>query len=68
MTKGQKLEILDELLLDSYIEAMQEGTLKPLELGAIVSYLKMNKQVAEKKEHSEADLMEELLEEAEGKK
>jgi len=63
MTKAQKLRELDDLLLDSYIGAMEEGNLKPLELGAVVTYLKNNKEVAEKKEHSEADLIDELVEE-----
>lgn len=63
MTKSEKLRVLDSLLLDSYIDAMKDGTLKPMELGAIVSYLKMNKEVAEKKEFSESDLIESLVDE-----
>ena len=62
LTKAKKLSMLDDLLLDSYINAMEGETLKPLELGAIVAYLKMNKEVAEKKEHSESDLIEDLVE------
>ena len=42
LSKKEKLKMLDILLLDKYIEAMGDGTLKPLELGAVVSYLKMN--------------------------
>lgn len=63
LSKSKKLKMLDDLLLDSYINAMEEGNLKPLELGAVVTYLKNNKEVAEKKEHSEADLIDELVEE-----
>lgn len=62
MTKAQKLKELDSLLLDSYIGAMEDGDLKPLELGAVVTYLKNNKEIAEKKEHSESDLIENLVE------
>ena len=62
LTKSKKLKMLDDLLLDSYINAMEEGNLKPLELGAVVTYLKNNKEVAEKKEHSESDLIDELVE------
>ncbi len=65
LTKAKKLKMLDDLLLDSYINAMEEGNLKPLELGAVVTYLKNNKEVAEKQEHSEADLIDELVEENE---
>lgn len=62
MTKSQKLKMLDDKLLDSYIIAMDDGDLKPLELGAVVTYLKNNKEVAEKKEESEADIIEDLVE------
>lgn len=62
LSKSKKLKMLDDLLLDSYINAMEEGNLKPLELGAVVTYLKNNKEVAEKKEHSEADLIDGLVE------
>lgn len=63
LSKSKKLKMLDDLLLDSYINAMEEGNLKPLELGAVVTYLKNNKEVAEKKEHSESDLIEDLVDE-----
>lgn len=62
MSKADKLKMLDDKLLDSYIVAMDDGDLKPLELGAVVTYLKNNKEVSEKKEHSEADVIEDLVE------
>lgn len=65
MSKSQKLKMLDDKLLDSYIIAMDDGDLKPLELGAVVTYLKNNKEVAEKKEHDEAELIDELVDEDE---
>lgn len=63
LSKAEKLKLLDENLLDSYIIAMESGDLKPMELGAVVTYLKNNKEIAEKKEHSEADLITELVQE-----
>lgn len=65
LSKSEKLKLLDDNLLDSYIIAMESGDLKPMELGAVVTYLKNNKEVAEKKEHSESDLIETLVEENE---
>lgn len=62
MTKAQKLELLDELLMNTYIEVLQEGQLRANDLGAVVTYLKNNKVVQEKKEHSESDLIDSLIE------
>lgn len=63
MTKEEKLSVLDTLLLDTYIEAMKNGQLKAMELGPIVAYLKMNKQVQEKKIHNETEFIEGLVNE-----
>jgi hypothetical protein len=61
MTVEQKLEQLNELLIDACIENLSSGKIKPNDLGAIVTLLKNNKVVAEKREHSEADLIDGLI-------
>lgn len=48
MTKEQKLALLDDSLLNTYILQMNKGQLKANDLGAVVTYLKNNKVVAEK--------------------
>ena len=63
MSKAKKLALMDGLLLDTYITTLFTGQLKANDLGAVVTYLKNNKEIAEKKEHSEADLIDELVEE-----
>ena len=62
MSKAEKLKKMDNLLLDTYILAMEDGQLKANDLGAVVTYLKNNKEIAEKKEHSEADTIAGLVE------
>lgn len=62
MSKSEKLKLMDNLLLDTYIESLEDGQLKANDLGAVVTYLKNNKEIAEKKEHSEADLIAGLVE------
>jgi len=65
-SKGQKFAILDELVLDSYIVALSVGKISPIELAPIVTYLKNNKVVQDKKEEeSEADIIEDLVDEVE---
>ena len=64
MSKGQKFAELDSLVLDSYIVALSVGKISPIELAPIVTYLKNNKVVQEKKEEeSESDIIENLIEE-----
>lgn len=63
MNKQRKLELLDELLLDTYIDALKDGEIKPSDLGNIVSYLKNNKMVEDKKVHSESDVIDGLIDE-----
>lgn len=61
MTLRQKLETLNELLVDACIDNLQSGYIKPNDLGAIVTLLKNNKVVEEAREHSEADLIDSLI-------
>ena len=60
-TLRQKLEMLNELLVDACIENLQDGNLRPNDLGSIVTLLKNNKVVEEKREISESDLIDELI-------
>lgn len=62
MTLRQKLETLNELLVDACIDNLQSGYIKPNDLGAIVTLLKNNKVVEEAREHSESDLIDSLIE------
>lgn len=62
MTLRQKLEKLNELLIDKCIDMIEEGELKPTDLGSIVTLLKNNKVIEEKRELSEADLIDSLIE------
>ncbi len=64
MTLRQKLEALNELLVDACIENLSSGKIKPNDLGAIVTLLKNNKVIEEKREVTESDLIEELIEDA----
>ena len=61
MTLRQKLEALNELLVDACIENLQSKSIKPNDLGAIVTLLKNNKVVEEKREQSESDLIDSLV-------
>lgn len=63
MTRQQKFEKLQDLVLDSYITALETGGIKPMELAPIVTLLKNNKVIQEKQEHSESDLIDELIDE-----
>lgn len=64
MSKAEKLSLLDELVMDNYIEIMQTGQLKANDLGAVVTYLKNNKVVQEKKaEETEADIIDDIIKE-----
>lgn len=61
MNLRQKLETLNELLVDACIDNLQSKMIKPNDLGAIVTLLKNNKVVEEKREHSESDLIDSLV-------
>jgi len=61
MTLRQKLELLNELLVDTCIENMQNNKMKPNDLGSIVTLLRNNKVVEEKREISESDIIDSLI-------
>lgn len=63
MTRQQKFERLQDLVLDTYLEALEGGKISPHELGPIVTMLKNNKVIQEKQEYSESDFIETLVEE-----
>ncbi len=62
MTLRQKLELLNELLVDTCIDNMQNNRMKLNDLGSIVTLLRNNKVIEEKREVTESDLIEELIE------
>lgn len=61
LTLREKLESLNELLVDACIDNLQNNKIKPNDLGAIVTLLKNNKVIEEKREHSESDLIDSLI-------
>ena len=58
----QKLEVLNELLVDSCIANLSTGIIKPNDLGAIVTLLKNNKVIEERRELSESEILDGLIE------
>jgi len=61
MTRSQKFERLQDLVLDTYLDALDNGELKAMELAPIVTMLKNNKVVQERQEESEADVIDSLV-------
>ncbi len=64
MTRGEKFEMLQDLVLNSYIESLENGELKPMELAPIVTLLKNNKVIQEKAaEETESDVIDGIMKE-----
>ena len=63
MTLRSKLELLNELLIDTCIDNLNNNRLKPNDLASIVVLLKNNKVVEIEREHSESDLIDSLVSE-----
>ena len=61
MTLSEKLAKLNELVIDSLIEGIEEGDIKPMELQGAITLLKKNKVVQERQEESEADVIDSLV-------
>jgi len=61
MTLSEKLAKLNELVIDSLIEGIEEGDIKPMELQGAITLLKNNKVVQERQEESEADVIDSLV-------
>lgn len=62
MPLRQKLEILNELTVDACIDNLVSGKIKQNDLGSIITLLKNNKVVEEKREVSEHDVIDGLIE------
>lgn len=62
LTLRQKLEVLNELLVDTCIDNLSSGFVKPNDLGAIVTLLKNNKVVELTPPTDEAELLDSLIE------
>lgn len=58
-----KLQKLQDLVIDKYIEALTDGSLKPMELQAVVTFLKNNKIVETEKEVDKEDDIDDMVEE-----
>lgn len=57
LTRREKLQKLQDLVIDKYIDALEDGSLKPMELQAVVSFLKNNKVIeSEKIENEDEDI------------
>jgi len=61
MTVTEMLEELNKELIKDCLRKVREDGLDRGDLGSITTLLKNNKVVQEKKEHSESDLIEELV-------
>ena len=56
-----KLERLNELLIDRCIDNLESGKVKPNDLGAIVTLLKNNKVIEERREITESEILDGLI-------
>lgn len=61
MTLAEMLTELNQELVKSCLTKVREDGLDRGDLGSIITLLKNNKVVQDKKEHSEADLIDELI-------
>lgn len=62
MNRRQKLQKLQDLVIDKYIEALEDGSLKPMELQAVVTFLKNNKVIESEKIENEDDDYDNMVE------
>jgi hypothetical protein len=62
MTRREKLEKLNDLVIDEAINQLESGEVGLKDLNSIITLLKNNKVVEEKVEHSESDLIDTLIE------
>jgi hypothetical protein len=62
MNRREKLQKLQDLVIDKYIDALEDGSLKPMELQAVVSFLKNNKVVESEKIENEDEDYENMIE------
>lgn len=62
MNRREKLQKLQDLVIDKYIEALEDGSLKPMELQAVVTFLKNNKVIESEKIENEDDNYDSMVE------
>lgn len=61
MTRREKLERLNDLVIDEAIKQLESGEVNLKDLNSIITLLKNNKVVEEKQEHDEAELIDNLI-------
>ena len=61
MTRREKLELLNDLVIDEAIKQLESGEVNLKDLNSIITLLKNNKVVEEKQEHDEAELIDNLI-------
>jgi len=59
----EKLNKLQDLVIDKYIQALEDDEIDAKDLGSVITLLKNNKVVEDKKIFSESDLIDELIDE-----
>ena len=59
----EKLNKLQDLVIDKYIQALEDNEIDAKDLGSVITLLKNNKVVEDKKIFSESDLIDELIDE-----
>jgi hypothetical protein len=62
MNRREKLQKLQDLVIDKYIEVLEDGSLKPMELQAVVTFLKNNKVIESEKIENEDDNYDSMVE------
>lgn len=61
MTRREKLELLNDLVIDEAIKQLESGEVNLKDLNSIITLLKNNKVVEEKQEHDEAEVIDNLI-------
>jgi hypothetical protein len=59
----EKLNKLQDLVIDKYIQALEDNEIDAKDLGSVITLLKNNKVVEDKKIFSESDLIDGLIDE-----
>jgi|AntAceMinimDraft_10_1070366.scaffolds.fasta_scaffold820777_2 hypothetical protein len=62
MTRRERLEKLNDLVIDTAIEELEAGNVGVKDLNAIITLLKNNKVLDEHKELTESDIVDSLVE------
>ena len=59
----EKLNKLQDLVIDKYIQALEDDEIDAKDLGSVITLLKNNKVVEDRKIFSESDLIDDLIDE-----